>query len=82
MKINILKKKKNSLNGWVARDQGNQLHFFSVYPERVTDDNFPNCGCWTVYGAAYLHAMLPPSWYKDLKWENEPLKVELSIKEL
>ena len=57
---------------WVARDKNGKLYLFTVFPERY--DSEWNSGDWK------SQMEIPSSLFPNLKWENEPLEVELNPK--
>ena len=56
--------------GWVARDKKGWLQVYHRKPERLY-------GCWVDGGYYYP---LKKSEFPNLKWEDEPIKVEIVIK--
>jgi hypothetical protein len=57
-----------TIKGWVARDKDGTLYFHWEKPEREGDE-------WLGFtGMSILGGLLP-----DLKWEDEPIEVELPI---
>lgn len=70
----IITDDKLVIEGYVARDQDNILYFYDSKPKR--DVNF---GCWISHnGESHLKNISFP----NLKWEDEPIKVELTIKRI
>lgn len=63
-----------TIKGWVARDEDGALYVFASRPQRAKgiykEDIWDN-------GDAALP--LPKSIFPDLKWEDEPIEVELEI---
>ena len=63
------------IKGWVARDKDGELSFFSEHPIR-----FEDCGTkWCVPGACIVCHLGFNESFSDLKWEDEPIEVELTI---
>ena len=59
-----------TINGWVARDQDGLLTLFDSEPKRFPiDESWVGCG----------FTDLPKDLFPDLKWEDEPIEVELPI---
>lgn len=60
----------NIIEGYVARDESNDLWLYEKYPVRMgnywLNDNFI--------------MSIPNELFPNLKWEDEPIKVELTIK--
>lgn len=67
----LLPKKAQKMNGWVAREcfAGDLIFFHGDKPVRVGS-------CWNGRKAWHLDDSLFP----DLKWEDEPVEVEITIK--
>lgn len=65
------------MKGWVAQDSESMsdtnLYFGTLKPRRTL-------GGWFWY-CFEDHLGLPKEMFPNLKWEDEPLKVELTIKE-
>ena len=60
--------------GWVARDHNGSLRlFFLCKPQRM-DKQYKY---W--YGGSNASKGLPADDFPDLKWEDEPVEVELTI---
>lgn len=60
-----------TLRGWAARDENGVIHLFEVEPRRMENkwwDRDYNCVC------------LPIDAFPSLKWEDDPIEVELIIK--
>lgn len=73
--IESLKKEQSpKIKGWMARDEDGALYVFASKPQRAKgiykEDIWDN-------GDAALP--LPKSIFLDLKWEDEPIEVELTI---
>ena len=67
----------NVIEGFVAKDESfnNRLFFFCPYkPKR---NRFQ--GIWQAKGREYE---IPREIFPNLKWEDEPIKVELTIKRI
>lgn len=61
--------------GWVARDHdGNLRLFFLCKPQRIDEKRYKY---W--FGGSNASKGLPSSDFPNLKWEDEPLEVELTI---
>ena len=59
-----------TIKGWVARDQDGLLTLFDSEPKRFpVDESWIGCG----------FTDLPKDLFPDLKWEDEPIEVELPI---
>lgn len=77
----VIKNYKPSLptiKGWVARDKNGSLTFFSVKPIKFEE----YAERWYVFGACTTCYLGFCDFYKDLKWEDEPIEVELIIRPL
>lgn len=67
------------IKGWVARDKAEEfeeigyLHLFASKPHR-------EYGCSWIGTCCYL--CLDKTMFPDLKWEDEPIKVELTISQV
>ena len=62
------------IKGWVARDYNGQLAFYPRCPERYGyywDIDNPN---------EYMY--INNDCFPELRWENEPIKVEVTIKKM
>jgi hypothetical protein len=59
---------------WAARDQDGQLFLYDIKPSRKSDGNneWPN-----LWDNGNYNMPLDKTLFPDLKWGNEPLKVEL-----
>lgn len=68
------------MKGWVAREKDGTLSFFSNKPKRFLENNdfcdgwFCEEGCET---AINFNCDIP-----ELKWESEPIEVELLIRKI
>ena len=60
-------------HGWVARDMNNDLHYFSIKPIR-------SGAKW--WDRDNLSMEIDGSLFGELTWEDEPIEVELFIREL
>lgn len=62
----------NVIEGYVARDKDDNLWLYEEYPVRMgnywLNDNF------------IMSFPIPNKMFPNLKWEDEPIKVELTIK--
>ena len=63
------------IKGWVARDKGEngmgELYFGKEKPTWFID-------IWTYFGDNLMK--LPTDWFPELKYTDEPIEVELTIK--
>ena len=67
------KQKGETLSGWwVARDKNGDLYVYSVKPEMNGDS-------WVVADSQNLWKM-PNILFSDLKWEDEPMKLDVTLK--
>ena len=57
-------------SGWVARDKNNDLHYFEVKPTRLETS-------W--HDRDYMSIWIDSSEFSELRWEDDPIKVELLI---
>ena len=60
-------------SGWVARDKNNDLHYFEVKPTRLETS-------W--YDRDYISIWIDSSEFSELRWEDDPIKVELLINKI
>lgn len=60
---------------WVARDKDGKLWFYREKPRRVKDG-----GYWVLDDISDYECVLPEDLFPYLKWEDEPIEVELTIK--
>lgn len=71
--------KEPTIKGWVARDEcrgdESDLYIGVHRPSRI-DNAAPGFGMWCNYGEFMA---LPSDMFLDLKWEDEPIEVELEI---
>ena len=71
------------LCGWAARDEKpspTNLAFFSTKPER--QNNLRNRdGWWASNGGFIAPWCLPNELFPDLKWEDEPIEVEITMRQ-
>lgn len=64
------------IQAWIARDEDGTLCHHSEKPYRSKDDMF--LGQWeTADGTC---GELPPKMFPEITWDDEPRKVEISIK--
>lgn len=61
------------IKGWVARDKDYMLHFFKTKPLK-----YEEFGEWSNASIRYL---IPSELCDELSWRDEPLEVELTIKQ-
>jgi len=59
------------LTGWVARDRNEDICVYEDYPEKDSKRQF-----WFASG----HMSLDEKSFPDIKWENEPVEVEITIR--
>lgn len=74
--------KIEKVKGWVARDDDGTLAIHYEKPRRVCYPNgniMPDGTPW-VWENEAGYGLLPVKIFPDLKWEDEPLEVELTIK--
>ena len=67
------------MNAWIARDPDGGLRLYTHKPHRVS---FPgDLKYWEGSLAMYANEMelYNPKLFKNLKWEDEPLKVEIKV---
>ena len=64
-------KPETKLTGWVAKDRDGEICVYEDYPERDSKGQF-----WLASG----YMSLDEKSFPDLKWENEPVKVEITIR--
>lgn len=67
---------------WVARDKDGDLNLFSHKPHRCTDVGWDN-ESWDVVSEDNLidFMLINPNMFPDLTWEDEPIEVELVVKQ-
>lgn len=63
----------NVVEAYVARDKNDSLWLYKGKPIRVEN-------LWTNSNGDYYK--LPPRLFSNLKWEDEPIRVEVTIKEI
>lgn len=66
-------KPEAKLTGWVARDGDGDIYVYGDYPEKDSKKQF-----W--FGMGSSSRILDQKSFPDLKWENGPVEVELTIK--
>lgn len=67
-------KQSVTIEGWIARDKDDDaICLFGKEPERL------DCGIWHTFATGII---LPTDSFPDIKWEDEPLKVKLTIEEI
>lgn len=59
------------LTGWVARDRNGEIYVYGAYPEKDSEK-----GIWIESNSILLYRRS----FLDLKWEDEPIEVEVTIK--
>jgi len=74
--------KIEKVKGWVARDDDGTLAIHYEKPRRVCyyNGNIVPDGTPWVWENEAGYGLLPVKIFPDLKWEDEPLEVELAIK--
>lgn len=65
------------IKGWVARDKSGIIRVGEYKPER--GDYEPARGKWCAYGECLT---LPKESFPNLKWEDDPIEVELIVKKI
>ena len=67
---------------WIARDKDGELTLFSNKPHRCTDAGWNNESWDVVSMDEFTDTMiLDSNMFPDLTWEDEPIEVELVIKQ-
>lgn len=62
------------IQAWIARDDDGELYHYSEMP--IRNDN----GAWSLPNLDAVAGALPPKMFPEITWEDEPRKVEISIK--
>ena len=78
----LLKKPRNKVHFYVARDECGSIFLYLGKPERRSSCFFGFCGtCATlmVNEHYFKDFGLNPDDFKDLKWEDEPVEVFLNL---
>ena len=70
--IDANKMMESKIHGWVARDKKGLVVFSENLLHRIDDD----LGWWHADGEEY---MFPRTFFPDIKWEDEPIEIELKI---
>ena len=65
-------KPETKITGWVARDRNGEICIYEDYPERISAQQF-----WFGQGS---NRILDQKSFPDLKWEDEPVEVEIIIR--
>ncbi len=65
-----------TIKGWVARDEDGTLEFYDSKPQRIEDMEF-----WNSETSMFCTS-LPKDMLPSLRWEDEPIEVEIIIKEV
>lgn len=65
------------IKGWIARDKSGDIHFFNVKPYR----EYPVLWWQTNVDIDDMF-YLPPESFPEVKWEDEPVEVEIAIKQI
>lgn len=60
---------------WVARDKDGELVLYKGKPVRSHSKDK-----WVSFGVNWENFTIDESLFPDLKWEDEPIEVELTIK--
>ena len=68
---------KEVIEGWIARDKDGALFVHQKQPKRY-NDNIDQLHYWT-YGGERFRTTKFDRMFPDLKWEDEPRKVEITI---
>lgn len=66
------------IRGWVARDRDGALFLHEKYPKRIKEEMELD-GAIHFWGNGGIRHYLDRSLFPDLKWEDEPIEVELTI---
>lgn len=67
------------IHGWLCRSEGyNNLEFYSKIPKRVLAIGDAPINHWT-YSEVCMVKTIPLEIMPELKWEDEPVEVELTI---
>lgn len=69
--------RSEKMRGWIARDKDGRLFMGYEKPERLADEY---TGMWVGYGKDFME--LPEEMFPCLKWEDEPIEVELIIRKI
>ena len=69
------------IKGWVARDSSDSVNVFYEKPFRQKYGDFHERGISAYWEGAVL-AMLKPDMFPELRWEDKPIEVELTIRPL
>lgn len=64
------KAKYPKIKGWVARDKDNDVYVYLTQPSRFKEQ-------WVCGGDVWVK--IPHTDFPELKWEDEPIEVELTI---
>lgn len=69
-------KKRQSIRGWLARDKDGELWYFDKKPTRH------ECGYWMEPTPSTKCKRITTTLFLscELKWEDEPIEVEISVK--
>ena len=65
---------ETKITGYVARNKTDDLYFYFQKPEKLLN-------IWYLWNSR-KYFILPKTDFPNLKWEDEPLKVEITIKEV
>lgn len=66
----------NSIEGWAARDKNGHLNFFLGKPHRIKNTRGEE------YWVGHGRMKQPNDFLSELSWDDEPIEVELTIKDL
>lgn len=73
-------KQSVTIEGFVARDRNGNVYFYDTKPVR---DKCLGYEIWASDGENIIQSyQLPISSFPDLKWEDEPIKVKLTIERI
>lgn len=61
--------------GFIARDRNGNLYIYDKLPKRDRTN-----GIWQVNEKFDKFYQLPNDWFPEITWDDEPRKVEISIK--
>lgn len=69
-------KVKGDIEGWLARDEGDELNLYSDKPIKNYSESM-----WMIRTGTYIE--LPKKMFNDVSWhEKEPRKVRITIEEI
>ena len=79
-KIRLLKKQRNNVHFYVARDKNDILYLYIGKPIRIIDKFMP-CKHSKILGYPISKYGLNENDYANLKWEDEPVEVFLNLED-